>query len=691
MDNSTDFGIDSRIVDDSLSAVIDEDTRARMWASTVSILARGPIAEPAVDTAIGLALGYVQSGKTSSMATLIAQAADQGYRVIVALLGGTNILLEQNQTRIREALQIDQRTDYRWIVEENPKGRAGGASIKEWLERQRVVFVPVLKHAGRIRGIATALSHIDLADLPVLIVDDEADQASLNTKAGESESTTYSAIGELRAAAPRHLYVQYTATPYAPLLLEPDDRLLPEFVEFLSPGPGYIGGREFFVDHADVVVRNVPALEEQPATDPPSELPESLETALGSFIAGSALLLGADPGAAPVSMLVHSTQRTTIQDRYHHLIKKIVASWRDVAGSANSPNDLPTEIREERDRLVRVGAPDLDDDQFLKLVRSVLTEVTPWLVNSVSQQDSVNWRQAPIHVLVGGNKLDRGFTVEGLTVTYMNRPTSPQADTMEQRARAFGYRRDQLPYCQFFATKRTVNVLRDVVFTEYDLRAKLQDHIESGGTVSSWANEIGLLLPADTRPTRPNVVQALSRTGTGWHSLRRPALSEHSRKHNENLVLNLGLVDAPHVDYGRQKHRTLYVPLGQLISDLIEPWETLSYSPGWRQEDILDALVRNPHQDAAVPVLLMDDDGRVRTRKWDDGLGFVNLFQGRDVNPKSGQPFYPGDRAIPDVENQPDTVVVQVHRVQRRNRNDGFEIFAPAIYLGQRAIVTRSE
>ena len=181
MDNSTDFGFDSRIVDDSLSAVIDEDTRARMWASTVSILARGPIAEPAVDTAIGLALGYVQSGKTSSMTTLIAQAADQGYRVVVALLGGTNILLEQNQTRIRETLQIDQRTDYRWIVEENPKGRAGGASIKEWLERQRVVFVPVLKHAGRIRGIATALSHIDLADLPVLIVDDEADQASLYT------------------------------------------------------------------------------------------------------------------------------------------------------------------------------------------------------------------------------------------------------------------------------------------------------------------------------------------------------------------------------------------------------------------------------------------------------------------------------------------------------------------------------
>jgi hypothetical protein len=262
---------------------------------------------------------------------------------------------------------------------------------------------------------------------------------------------------------------------------------------------------------------------------------------------------------------------------------------------------------------------------------------------------------------------------------------------MEQRARAFGYRLDLLPYCQFFATKRTVNVLRDVVFTEYDLRAKLQDHVEEGGTISSWGKEIGLLLPADTRPTRPNVVQALSRTGTGWHSLRRPALSDRARSHNEGLVVNVGLFEAPRVDYGRLQHRTLHLPLAQVLSELIEPWETLSYSPGWRQDEILDALTRNPHQDALVPVLLLDDDGSARTRKWDDGLGFVNLFQGRDVNPKPGEPFYPGDRAIPDVENQPDTVVVQVHRVQRRNRNDGFEIFAPAIYLGQRAIVTRSE
>jgi hypothetical protein len=682
--------IDVGLVDRYLSSVIGAETRELMWESVESILAHGPVDEPAAQSAIGLALGYVQSGKTSSIVALIARAADKGYRVIIALLGSTNLLLEQNQTRIRVALGIDERSDYRWIVEENPRGRSGSDSISEWLARERIVLIPVLKHAGRVRGVASALAGIDLEDVPVLIIDDEADQASLNTKGRTAESTTFAAIGELRASAPRHLYVQYTATPYAPLLLEPDDRLLPEFVEFLHPGPGYVGGREFFVDYSALVVRNVPVLEEQRAKRPPSELPDSLETALSSFIAGATLLLALEPTDTPVSMLVHSTQSTTIQDHYFHLIRKTLAKWRVQASAATSVDELPGQISSERDRLVSVGAPDLIDGAFLKGVRSVLLEATPWLVNSVSEQDSVNWLQAPIHILVGGNKLDRGFTIEGLTVTYMNRPTSPQVDTMEQRARAFGYRQDQLPYCQFFATKRTVNVLRDVVFTEYDLRARLQDHMADGGDVASWAKEIGLLLPPGTRPTRPNVVQALSSGGTGWHSLRRPALSERARKHNEALVANLGLFDAPHVNYGRLRHRTLWLPLVEIIDGLAAPWETLSYSPGWRHLDILDALCRNPYQDDLVPVLLLDDGGRIRTRKWDNDLGFVNLFQGRDLQQRPGEGYYPGDRAIPSVEDDPDKVVFQVHRVERRDRSDGFEILALAVYLGQRALIRRN-
>ena len=142
---------------------------------------------------------------------------------------------------------------------------------------------------------------------------------------------------------------------------------------------------------------------------------------------------------------------------------------------------------------------------FLERVRYALRETTLWLVNSASDVNKVDWRVAPVHVLVGGNKLDRGFTVEGLTVTYMNRPPSEQLDTLEQRARAFGYRGDLLPYCQFFATPRTLKVLREIVDTEYDLRAKLRTGSRRADRSPTGPARSGCSSPqGHDRPGRPS-------------------------------------------------------------------------------------------------------------------------------------------------------------------------------------------
>ena len=258
-------------------------TRQSLWTVVDSILAHGPtLADRTGST--GLALGYVQSGKTTAITALIAAAADSGYRVIVALLGSTNLLLEQNQGRLLEALGLDLRQDYRWVVMMNPSGVARTKEMTDWLSRGRTVLVPVLKHAGRISALAKVLSGVDTGDMPVLIIDDEADQASLNTEVNRGqESRTYDALTQLRNAAPRHLYVQFTATPYAPLLLEPEDHLRPDFIELLQPGEGYTGGREFFVDHADVVVRPIPTLDEQAPKALPTQLPKSLVEAFGKL------------------------------------------------------------------------------------------------------------------------------------------------------------------------------------------------------------------------------------------------------------------------------------------------------------------------------------------------------------------------------------------------------------------------
>ena len=680
-------GKEALLIDAQLEARMDDDSRARIWKSVISILERGP-QRTGVGGQTGLALGYVQSGKTTSITALIAAAADQGYQIIVAVLGGTNLLLDQNKNRLESALGTQSRKDYRWVTETNPSGVSTAKRIGDRVENGRAVLIPVLKHAGRLNALAAVLDAVPgIERVPVLIIDDEADQASLNTSSA-AESKTYEAIRILRSRVPKHLYVQYTATPYAPLMLDADDLLSPDFVEFLEPGSGYTGGREFFVEFADQVIRDVPLLDEQAPKTLPLELPLSLTSALGSFIAGAATLVERQPDAAPVSMLVHSTQRNDVQERYRFLIERELRKWRLVADKSASIADLPDAVQRERVTLTERGAPDLDDGSFLEKVRWVLRETSLWLVNSTSALNKVGWNVTPVHVLIGGNKLDRGFTVEGLTVTYMNRPPSAQVDTLEQRARAFGYRRDQLPYCQFFATKRTIRSLRDIVFTEYDLRAQLRDHVDAGGTVHSWARDVGLMLPDNMKPTRDAVVSQLDYRGMGWTAVRLPRLTPEAIATNKSLTEAIGLFDAPAVDYGRLTLRTVHLTVADVVARLVAPWSADDYGPSWRLRDVTEALERHHDQSQAVPVILMEDDGQARKRKWDVETGFVNLFQGRDNVRNDGGPVYPGDRVIGGIADDPGALVVQIHRVVRRDDPTN-ELLTLAVHLGDRKIVRK--
>ena len=669
-------------LDESLQTLMDEPTRTTLWQSIDEILTRGPIADTDDARSTGLALGYVQSGKTTAITGLIAAASDQGYRVIVALLGSTNLLLAQNTGRIEVALGIDDRRDYKWRLVKDPKGARAAKDIQTWLTRGRTVLIPLLKHSGRINALAEAISLTDAVGLPTLIVDDEADQASLNTTVNnDSTSRTYAALKDLRRVLRRHLYVQFTATPYAPLLLDMDDHLLPEFVTFLHPGPGYTGGREFFVDSAESVIRPIPAGDEQTTKVLPVRLPKSLESALANFLAGAALLLGNEQDAAPISMLIHSTQRNDVQARYHFLVERQIRKW-----ASEFTGGVPEVLERERQTLVGAGAKDLPDDVFSKKLHIAIGEATAWLVNSESALKRIDWNATPVHILVGGNKLDRGFTVEGLTVTYMNRPASQQVDTLEQRARAFGYRGDLLPYCQFFATPRTLAMLRDIVFTEYDLRARLRDWVDRGGSVHSWAQDVGLLLPKGTKPTRSNVIGALQHfnaSGSGWHSLRRPSLDPDDKKRNHHLLNDIGLLSGARADYGRLAFRTIHISLESALANLLRPWRIASYSPGWRHEEIIDYLERIDGS-RSIPVVLLDDQNDLpRTRAWDE-LGFVNLFQGRDNKRVGGKPYYPRDREVPHLEKDTPDIAIQAHHVKPRNGRDA--VYTLAINLGDKMI-----
>lgn len=688
---------EQQLLDDKFEVHLDSEVRQRIWKSVDEILSHGPLAKPELSGNTGLALGYVQSGKTTTITALLAKAADDGYRILIAFLGSTNLLLSQNADRIEKAIGIGEkgeRRDYQWFAMQNPSGTSSAKELGDFINKERTILISVLKHAGRIDALAEVLMKAKLANIPTLIVDDEADQASLNTEINEDlESKTYAAISKLRSAQPNHLYVQFTATPYAPLLLHPSDHLSPNFVTFLHPGKGYTGGREFFVDYADKVIRAIPVLDEQPAKSLPTELPKSLVSALANFILGASILIEKSLDNAPISMLVHSTQKNDVQSRYHYLIERQLRKWREQLTEVIEMSELPDIFQEELKNLVLAGAQELSSQDLVPAIKRVMIESKTWLLNSTNSIKSVNWNVTPIHILVGGNKLDRGFTVEGLTVTYMNRPPSDQVDTLEQRARAFGYRGELLPYCQFFATPRTLKLLREIVFTEYDLRAKLQDWLDSGGSVNSWANQIGLMLPAGMKPSRLNVLETLSRFNSAkskWHSLRRVDTSDEAIIHNREIIAQIGLIDAPSVEFGRLKHKMTQLPLKRVIDEILIPWKISSYSPEWRHTEILDYLQRQEDLSMMIQVLLMElSENEPRIRDWDSELGFINLFQGEDVISIPGKPFYQGDRKVPFGSDDDTGIALQIHHVKPKNESFAAS-YTLAIHLGKNTLVKKA-
>ncbi len=663
---------------------ISESERLRLYRTLAEVLARGP---GEGGESVGLCLGHIQSGKTTAMTALCALASDAGYSMVVAVLGSTNLLLSQNTDRLKSGLGMSDslKSDYRWLHFDAAELRRGSArKVQDALGSGRCLLVTVLKNSRRLATLASVMAQVSVDGRRVLVLDDEADQASLNTMvASESESATYRELNRLcEVFGDGRLYVQFTATPYAPLLIDPDDSMSPDFVSILEPGAGYTGARAFFIDHGEMVVRRVPASETPKS--PPRTLPPGLRAALASYVVGAALLLLESDRQAPVSMLIHPTSRVAIHDRVATLVRRYLAGWADEVGEGRLPAEVRTALIDLVDSSSgAVAAP--DEAQLRSSLARLLQLVEISVVNGQAAADRVEWSKSPAHILIGGNKLDRGFTVEGLTVTYMSRGHSPQLDTLVQRARAFGYRSEYLPFCRFYATQETIEAFEASVLTDELLRSELTKWLDEGRPLSEWPARAGFLMSDGMRPTRRSVVPwSRSDSHSGWSIFNQPSLDETLISLNRNLVLKLGIADAPYVNYGRLQHRTLDgISLRRAVS-LVEEFDA-DGPPPWRRNGLLGYLQRLAGElDFEIPVVLLESpDGEPRRRKWINGIGFSNLMQGRDKQPDESGEQYPGDRDILGARS-----VLQVHHLKHPEVAEQ-SLFTLALRIGDEFPVTK--
>jgi hypothetical protein len=673
------------------------EARDAILQAAASILSRGVSPHAPQDHTTGLVVGYVQSGKTLSFTSVIGLARDNDFPLVVVVAGTSKPLLSQSTQRLRKDLNIDD--DFaglpRWIHFKNPTDDRHSfisRKLDEWRhpqvppqERPATVLITVMKNHRHLANLVALFRSLDLHRVPTLIVDDEADQASLNTLVNRGrESTTYAKLLELRSAAPCHTFLQYTATPQAPLLINIIDSLSPEFVEVLKPGDDYIGGQEFFGGRRDLVAvippEDIPREDNQLPGPPPSLL-----RALRIFLVGVAagLARGPSPQNRNRSMLVHPSHRTAQHLEYHGWIVQAFHSWLRLWRDENDPDrrDLIEDFREAYDNL---GSTVHDIPSFEDIVRSMPHVFNHTCIAEVNARGGptpdVEWQQAYGWILVGGQAMDRGFTVEGLTVTYMPRGAGVgNADAIQQRARFFGYKRPYLGYCRIFLEPDALNAFEEYVRHEEEMRQELQRVSDEAIPLRDWKRVF--ILDPKLKPCRHNVIQHCYERGCyadEWFLVRKVEMPQEIAVENDAVVREFEgampfVPDAAYPsDLPAQQHLVAdNIPLELAISKLLLRYRVADADDSQKMTGLLlqlaKALEENKTETARVyrmrphfvdGVRDVDESGRIsRIRQ---------LFEGRTRVRAGGARRcpYPGDIAFYDAER----VTVQIHRYDLRRK-----------------------
>ena len=451
----------------------------------------------------GLVVGYVQSGKTANFTAVAARAADVGYRLIIVLSGIHDSLRNQTQRRLNLELAgvgVD------WITLTDETSDFHEPPVADGFASTGTVLIVAKKITPILRRLNQWFGKLEgrLADVPVLVIDDEADQASINTRGNRRDpsidkdtapdedtapSLTNALIRDILRKIPRASYIAYTATPFANILIDPDandsqvgEDLFPkDFVVQLPRPSGYTGTEELFgtsaqgrdvlrpVDPADVKALKPKQRRKSEAiiARGPLDLPQSLADALLTFALAGAIRLLRGQSGKPHTMLVHVSQLQQDQLRIGDAIEEQIRNW--FHHESAEPGVLRQMFRSTLTGLGSVELPCAEETVFEEAVTN-LARLEVVVLNSTTG-DELEYDVKPGRqlVAVGGNRLSRGLTLEGLTIAYFLRTTT-LADALLQMARWYGFRAGYEDLIRIWTTEGIAQWFVELALVEESLR-----------------------------------------------------------------------------------------------------------------------------------------------------------------------------------------------------------------------------
>lgn len=506
----------------------EEDVRVIDEASNevVSLLENPRDTEKLQFSCRGLVVGHVQSGKTANMTAVIAKALDAGYDTVIVLAGLTNKLRYQTQLRLFSDLAA--RNPQNWQIltandmDSDFRAPAQGGFLSHSDKAQLAVIKKNVGPLGELREAIRATLPAVLRQLRVLVIDDECDQASVNSARRELDVTAINQrIRELLAILPAATYVGYTATPFANVLINPyrvdgqtlDDLYPRDFITALPRPARYFGTERLFgrtpSDPDDIqpdeegldMIREIGIVDEsklQPRdrrdrdTFQP-EMTQSLETAILYFLACCSARRARGHADKHMTMLVHTSAYVVAHTRVASIIKGWIELHRE--NLANRSSEIGSRLErawlDEQGKLPAdlTEARSVSAEEIFHHLPQVLERVE-FPVENGSSEDRINYtKDAKTYIVVGGSILARGLTLEGLTVSYFLR-TANQYDTLLQMGRWFGYRPNYEDLPRIWMPSHLKNRFRSLAAVEQEIRDDIDQYRLRGLTPMDLAVRI---------------------------------------------------------------------------------------------------------------------------------------------------------------------------------------------------------
>lgn len=535
---------------DKILALVEDPTRNGTWKNR------------------GLIVGNVQSGKTANYIGLVSKAVDAGYKLIIVMAGIHDSLRSQTQSRIDEGIlgySTQQLTGansqlenmrvgvgllpgYAHTVNTLTSSGASGDMNKSKAHMRTVLghepYILVVKKNKHIlenvltwvNGVRSELEQDTdrpvIRDIPVMIIDDEADNASVDTANDDENPTAINRkIREILNLFDQTAYIGYTATPFANIFIGPDttndlqgDDLFPkDFIVYISPASNYIGPQKLFGltdETGSVIAPQLPIINEVddqndfvPVKYDPyaelGELPVSLKKSINWFIIACAVRQLRGQVNVHNSMLIHVTRYTILQDKIKVKVEDYMKYVINRMQYGDGNNDsIYNDFRElwDTDYL-----PKLEefrrDEQTYKLIRDIEDEIPSWaevqdmllrtairigqnvLALHGKSKDALLYdqhKEAGLYcIAIGGDKLSRGLTLEGLTVSYFLR-TSKLYDALLQMGRWFGYRDGYLDVCRLYIPLVLIEWYEFITNSTEELLHDFEEMESNGDTPSTF-------------------------------------------------------------------------------------------------------------------------------------------------------------------------------------------------------------